>query len=57
MDLDGNQMVDYFEFLAAMMKGVSQSLSDNEMQDQLVNAFKHFDKEGTGYITKEVLKV
>ena len=57
LDLDGNQRVDYLEFIAATMKGVSRGLSDAEMQTQLMQAFKHFDKDDTGFITMEVLKV
>ena len=56
LDLDGNQMVDYLEFIAATMKGVSVGLSDTEIQENMKQAFKHFDSEGTGFITPTDLR-
>ena len=57
LDLDGNQMVDYLEFIAATMRGVANGLSDSEVQERLLQAFKHFDREQSGFITVENIKV
>lgn len=47
-DLDGDGAVDYIEFLAATLH-----LSRLERDERLFRAFKHFDTEGTGFITRE----
>ncbi|GMH39496.1 hypothetical protein BSKO_07394 [Bryopsis sp. KO-2023] len=50
IDVDGNGLIDYEEFLAATLNTMKL---DNE--DQLVKAFEHFDKDGSGTITKDEL--
>ena len=57
LDLDGNQMVDYLEFIAATMRGVANGLSDSEVQERLLQAFKHFDRDQSGFIIVENIKV
>lgn len=50
IDLDGNGVVDYEEFLAATM-----NLSNLEADEKLMRAFSHFDTDNSGYITKDEL--
>lgn len=57
LDLDGNQMVDYLEFIAATMRGIANGLSASEMQERLLQAFRHFDREQSGFITIEDMRV
>ena len=52
MDANQNGLIDYSEFIAACMQ------SYNYLQDsQLRAAFAYFDKDGSGAITKEELRV
>ncbi|KAK7379827.1 hypothetical protein VNO78_34352 [Psophocarpus tetragonolobus] len=45
-DIDNNGTIDYGEFLAATLQ-----LNKMEREENLVNAFVYFDKDGSGYIT------
>lgn len=46
IDINGNSRIDYEEFLAATMH-----LSKLNREENLLEAFKHFDKDNSGYIT------
>lgn len=50
-DLDGSGTVDYAEFLAATLH-----LARLERDERLYRAFRHFDSEDTGFITREDLE-
>jgi len=51
VDVDGNGTIDYIEFITATMQ-------KNKMykEDHLHTAFQYFDKDSSGYITKEELE-
>lgn len=50
MDVDGNSKIDYSEFLAATMHSNKLNREDN-----MIMAFKHFDTDGSGFITTDEL--
>ena len=50
--MDGNGTVSYSEFLAATLSAANVAKEEN-----LIQAFEHFDKDGSGYITRDELKV
>ncbi|XP_042490913.1 calcium-dependent protein kinase 20-like isoform X3 [Macadamia integrifolia] len=50
-DIDNNGTLDYGEFLAAMLH-----LNKVDREDHLFAAFSYFDKDGSGYITKDELQ-
>ncbi|KAI9108485.1 hypothetical protein K1719_020676 [Acacia pycnantha] len=50
-DVDGNGTIDYIEFISATMH-----LNRMEREDHLYKAFEYFDKDRSGYITKEELE-
>ena len=52
IDVNGNQKIDYEEFLAATMH-----LNKLNREDMLMKAFKHFDSDDSGYITRDELEV
>lgn len=52
IDMDGNQKVDYEEFMAATIH--MNKLSREEL---MIQAFKHFDKDNSGFITMEELNI
>lgn len=52
VDTDQNGTIDFPEFLAMMHKMMKNDGSDQE----LLNAFKIFDKEGNGYLSKAELR-
>ena len=52
IDVNGNQLIDYEEFIAATIH-LSKLNRDEVMHD----AFKHFDKDNSGFITAEELHV
>ena len=52
IDVNGNQLIDYEEFIAATIH-----LSKLNREDMMMEAFKHFDKDNSGFITSEELKV
>ncbi len=47
IDVNGNQKIDYEEFLAATMH-----MNKLNRDDVMMEAFKYFDKDGSGFITK-----
>ena len=51
IDVDGNGTIDYTEFVMATMNEKNQNNNDKLMQ-----AFKMFDKDGSGTITKDEIK-
>ncbi|GAB2254863.1 hypothetical protein Droror1_Dr00008641 [Drosera rotundifolia] len=50
-DVDNSGAIDYGEFIAAMLH-----LNRLEREDHLLTAFSYFDKDGSGYITREELQ-
>lgn len=52
IDLDGNGVVDYEEFLAATV-----NMSNVHTDEKMMRAFAHFDSDNSGYITKDELVV
>eukprot|EP00798_Chlamydomonas_sp_ICE-L_P014634 gene14634-20668_t len=51
MDINGDDTIDYEEFLAATIH-----MSKLNREDAMMEAFKHFDKDESGMITKEELQ-
>eukprot|EP01018_Ginkgo_biloba_P008955 Gb_00926 [translate_table: standard] len=49
-DVDGNGTIDYIEFITATMH-----MNRIEREDHLYTAFQYFDKDNSGYITREEL--
>jgi Ca2+-binding EF-hand superfamily protein len=56
LDLDGDQRVDYAEFLAATLRLTEIGLSELESQGLILKTFNHFDQQQLGYLTKEDVK-
>ncbi len=52
IDVNGNSRIDYEEFLAATMH-----LSKLNREENMMDAFKHFDKDNSGFITKDEILV
>ncbi|CAL1372655.1 unnamed protein product [Linum trigynum] len=50
-DVDGNGTIDYTEFISATMHRYKI-----ERDEHLYKAFQHFDKDGSGYITRDELE-
>ncbi|KAL4197699.1 hypothetical protein AMTRI_Chr04g189580 [Amborella trichopoda] len=50
-DVDGNGTIDYDEFVTATMR-----LNKIHKEDHLYTAFQYFDRDNSGYITKEELE-
>jgi Ca2+-binding EF-hand superfamily protein len=50
-DVDNSGTIDYGEFIAATLH-----LNKIDREDHLVAAFSYFDKDGSGYITKDELQ-
>ncbi|KAL1320261.1 hypothetical protein AAHE18_14G043600 [Arachis hypogaea] len=50
-DVDGNGSIDYIEFISATMHRHRL-----ERDEQLYKAFQYFDKDGSGYITRDELE-
>lgn len=50
-DVDNSGTIDYGEFVAAMLH-----LNKIQKEDHLYAAFSYFDKDGSGYITREELQ-
>ena len=50
-DIDNSGTIDYGEFIAAMVH-----LNKIQKEDHLFTAFSYFDKDGSGYITREELQ-
>nr|AFK09219.1 calcium-dependent protein kinase [Dunaliella salina] len=48
IDVNGNSRIDYEEFLAATLH-----LTKLNREEQMINAFKFFDKDESGFITKD----
>ena len=51
VDADGNGVVDFPEFLTLM----ARKMKDTDSEEDLVEAFRVFDREGTGFITASEL--
>lgn len=52
IDVNGNSRIDYEEFLAATLH-----LTKLNREEQMINAFKFFDKDESGFITKDEIVV
>ena len=52
VDSNDNGSVDFNEFLSLMVN----KMKDNDSEEEMQEAFRIFDKEGCGYITKKNLK-
>ncbi|KAK8871001.1 hypothetical protein M9Y10_008914 [Tritrichomonas musculus] len=52
VDADGKDKIDFLEFLALMSRQMRQS----DIEDELREAFKVFDREGDGFITPQNLR-
>ncbi|XP_030765126.1 calmodulin-A-like isoform X2 [Sitophilus oryzae] len=52
VDIDGNGLIDFEEFVAAMKK----IMKDCDNEDDIKAAFRVFDKEGKGYISSDDLR-
>ncbi|GLJ21479.1 hypothetical protein SUGI_0396600 [Cryptomeria japonica] len=50
-DVDGNGTIDYLEFITATL-----NMNRIEKEDHLYTAFRYFDKDNSGYITREELE-
>ncbi|KAJ9528579.1 hypothetical protein QJQ45_020442 [Haematococcus lacustris] len=48
IDVNGNSRIDYEEFLAATMH-----ITKLNKEDNMIEAFRHFDKDNSGFITKD----
>lgn len=51
-DVDNSGTIDYGEFIAAMIH-----LNKVQKEDHLYAAFSYFDKDGSGYITRDELQL
>lgn len=51
IDVNGNQKIDYEEFLAATMH-----INKLNREEVMMDAFKYFDKDGSGFITKDEIQ-
>lgn len=52
IDMDSDKAIDFKEFLALMTK----KIKDYEIEDELLETFKVFDKDGNGYISLDELR-
>ncbi len=52
IDVNGNQLIDYEEFIAATIH-----LNKLGREDLMMEAFKFFDKDNSGFITEDELFV
>ena len=52
IDVDGSGNIDFKEFLIMMAK----KMKDNNEEDELIEAFKVFDKDGNGFISAAELR-
>ena len=52
IDLDGNGVIDFNEFLYLMVK----KMNGNDTEEELLEAFKVFDRDGNGYVTSHELR-
>jgi len=52
IDIDGNGTIDFPEFLTMM----ARKLQDSEGEEEIREAFKVFDKDGTGFISAAELR-
>ncbi|KAF9169257.1 hypothetical protein BGX20_010547 [Mortierella sp. AD010] len=52
IDVDGNGIIDFSEFLTMM----SQKMGSTDTEEEIWEAFKSFDKDGNGYISPDELR-
>ncbi|KAF9992545.1 hypothetical protein BGZ80_010803 [Entomortierella chlamydospora] len=52
IDVDGNGIIDFSEFLTMM----SQKMGGTDTEEEIREAFKSFDKDGNGYISPDELR-
>jgi len=53
VDLDSDGTIDFKEFLGLMVR----KMKDTDMEEELIEAFKVFDRDGNGYISSTELKL
>lgn len=52
VDIDGNGNIDFKEFISLM----ARKMRDTDNEEELIEAFKIFDRDGNGLISEEELK-
>ena len=52
MDADGNGTIDFPEFLSLM----ARKMKDTDTEEELIEAFKVFDRDGNGFISAAELR-
>ena len=52
MDKDGNGEIDFFEFLAVLVKERSETSS----QEEIMSVFRTLDEKGCGFVTPDELR-
>ena len=52
VDIDGNGIIDFSEFITMMAK----KLQDTDSEEELKEAFRVFDKDGNGFISADELR-
>ena len=52
VDADGNGTIDFPEFLSLM----ARKMKDTDTEEELLEAFKVFDRDGNGFITSHELR-
>ena len=52
VDIDGNGTIDFKEFLGLM----ARKMRDNDSEEELIEAFKVFDRDGNGLISNVELQ-
>ena len=52
IDLDGNGVIDFNEFLYLMVK----KMNNNDTEEELLETFKIFDRDGDGFVTSHELR-
>ena len=52
VDIDGNGIIDFSEFMTMMAK----KLKDTDTEEELKEAFRVFDKDGNGFISADELR-
>eukprot|EP00438_Fugacium_kawagutii_P009822 Skav212323 [mRNA] locus=scaffold3374:166035:166867:- [translate_table: standard] len=51
VDADGNGTIDFPEFLSLMARKMKDPVRDTDTEEELIEAFKVFDRDGNGFIS------